>query len=66
MNAKLILDFLRQVQQNNNRPWFQEHKTDYEAARAEFERGVGQMLERIVAFDATLSHLQVKDCTYRF
>ena len=30
MNAKLILDFLRQVQQNNNRPWFQEHKADYE------------------------------------
>lgn len=66
MNAKLILDFLRQVQQNNNRPWFLEHKADYEAARAEFEHGVAQMLERIVAFDASLENLQVKDCTYRF
>ena len=66
MNCELILNFLRQVAMNNNRPWFQEHKADYEAARAEFERGVGQALERIVGFDDSVSHLQVKDCTYRF
>jgi uncharacterized protein (TIGR02453 family) len=66
MDTQRIFAFLRAIMANNNRPWFQEHKADYEAARAEFERGVGQMLERIVAFDATLSHLQVKDCTYRF
>lgn len=66
MNAKLILDFLRQVALNNNRPWFQEHKGEYEAVRAEFERGVAQALERIVTFDPEVAHLTVKDCTYRF
>ena len=40
MNQKSILKFLRQVMANNNREWFQEHKKDYEAVRAEFERGV--------------------------
>jgi uncharacterized protein (DUF2461 family) len=30
MDAKLILGFLREVAMNNNRPWFQEHKADYE------------------------------------
>ncbi len=66
MEAKKILDFLRQVMANNNRPWFQEHKPEYDAVRAEFERGVAQALERIVSFDPEIAHLQVKDCTYRF
>ena len=66
MNQKSILKFLRQVMANNNREWFQEHKKEYEAARAEFERGVQQALERIVTFDPEIAHVQVKDCTYRF
>lgn len=35
---KRILKFLRQVMANNNREWFQEHKKEYEAVRAEYER----------------------------
>ena len=66
MDAKRILTFLRQVMANNNRPWFQEHKAEYEAVRTEFERGVAQALERIVTFDPEIAHLNVKDCTYRF
>lgn len=66
MQAKRILDFLREVMANNNRPWFQEHKGEYEAVRADFELGVQQALERIVTFDPEIAHLKVKDCTYRF
>ena len=66
MDAKRILNFLRQVMANNNRPWFQEHKAEYDAARAEFEQGIAQALERIVTFDPEIAHLKVKDCTYRF
>lgn len=66
MQAKRILDFLREVMANNNRPWFQEHKGEYEAVRADFELGVQQVLERIVTFDPEIAHLKVKDCTYRF
>ena len=66
MNQKSILRFLRQVMANNNREWFQEHKKDYEAVRAEFERGVQQAIERIMTFDQEIAHVQVKDCTYRF
>ena len=51
MDQKRILKFLRQVMANNNREWFQQHKKEYEAIRAEFERGVQQALERIVTFD---------------
>lgn len=66
MDAKRILTFLRQVTVNNNRPWFQEHKEEYEAVRAEFEQGIAQAIERITTFDSEIAHLQVKDCTYRF
>ncbi len=66
MEAKRILDFLKQVMANNNRPWFQEHKAEYEGIREEFEHGVGQALERIMTFDPEVAHLKVKDCTYRF
>ena len=66
MDAKRILEFLRQLMANNERSWFQEHKKEYEAVRADFEKGVQQALERIVTFDASIAHLTVKDCTYRF
>lgn len=66
MDAKLIIDFLRQLKTNNNRQWFQTHKSEYEVVRTEFERGVGQAIGRITTFDPEIAHLKVKDCTYRF
>jgi len=66
MNTELILTFLKNVMANNNRPWFQEHKAEYEAARAEWERGVSQALERIITFDPSVGSQTLKDCTYRF
>lgn len=45
MDQKRILTFLRQVMANNNREWFQEHKKEYEAVKAEYERGIGQALD---------------------
>ena len=47
MDAKRILKFLRQLMANNNRQWFQDHKQEYEAVRADFEQGVQQALDRI-------------------
>ena len=66
MDAKRILSFLTDVQMNNNRSWFMEHKTAYETAKAEWEKGVAQALECIGAFDPSVLTQQVKDCTYRF
>ena len=66
MDSKRILNFLKAVMANNNRPWFQAHRADYDAARAEFERGVQQALERIISFDPSVVTQSVKDCTYRF
>ena len=66
MNSKMILKFLREVMKNNNRPWFQEHKAEYEAARQEFEQGIAAAIGRIMTFDEEIKHVTVKDTTYRF
>lgn len=64
MDTKLIFDFLRDIAANNNRPWFQEHKAEYEKAKAEFEKGVSEAIAAISKFDPSVSHLTVKDCCY--
>ncbi len=66
MNTDRIFGFLRDIMANNNRQWFQEHKDEYMEARADFERGVEQAIARISAFDPSVSHITVKDATYRF
>lgn len=66
MQAKRIIGFLKDVAANNNRPWFQEHKGEYDAVRKDFEEGVAQAIGRIAEFDGSIAHLAVKDCTYRF
>lgn len=66
MQAKRIIRFLKDVAANNNRPWFQEHKGEYDAVRKDFEEGVAQAIGRIAEFDGSIAHLAVKDCTYRF
>lgn len=61
-----MLTYLRQIMANNNREWFHANHKEYEAVRAEWERGVEQALQRIISFDPTVATQAVKDCTYRF
>ena len=66
MNAKRILQFLRDVSANNNRPWFQAHKDEYLAVKADFEADIAKAILRIAEFDPSVAHITVKDTTYRF
>lgn len=66
MNAKRIINFLKDVAANNNRPWFQLHKDEYLACKADFEQDVARAITLLAAFDDEVAHLQVKDCVYRF
>lgn len=66
MDAKRILKYLKQLMANNNREWYQAHKAEYDAVRADFEAGIAKAIGRITEFDPSIAHLSVKDCTYRF
>lgn len=66
MDIKRILGFLEAIRENNNREWFLENKKEYQAVRKIFEKDVEKLIERISLFDASISHITVKDATYRF
>jgi len=59
------INFLRNLQKNNNRPWFEEHRTAYDEARADFFNLVEELIKRIAQFDAHIGRLAVKDCVFR-
>ncbi len=66
MKSDLVLDFLKKIAVNNNRPYFNEHKEEYLAAKTEFEEMTERLIVRLATVDPTLKHLTAKDCCYRF
>lgn len=65
MNTALILNFLKQLQQNNEKPWMDEHRDQYEAAKEEFQSLIAYLLTEMSAMDEGLLGLQPKDCIFR-
>ena len=66
MRTDRILTFLEKIRDNNNRPYFQQHKQDYERAKADFEEITSYLIAELRAADPTLEPMTAKDCTYRF
>lgn len=65
MNAAELFRFLRELEANNNRPWFQDNKGRYEVIKKEFEGVVQELINRISLFDPDIAGLEAKDCLYR-
>ena len=59
------IGFLEELERNNNREWFQAHKSDYLAAQKEFDALAAQLIAGIACFDKRIEGLGTKDCTYR-
>lgn len=66
MNTSKILKFLKAITVNNNRQWFAEHRKEYDLVRKDFEHDISKVIDAIAVFDSSVSHLTVKDVTYRF
>ena len=62
---KEIIAFLRQLQANNNREWFNAHKDEFLKHQARFHVLVGEVIKEISVFDPAMATLTPKDCTYR-
>lgn len=60
-----VINFLRQLRDNNNREWMHAHKDEYKAAQARFDAFTEQLIAHIAQFDSTVAGLTVKDCCYR-
>ncbi|MBQ8243432.1 MAG: DUF2461 domain-containing protein, partial [Bacteroidaceae bacterium] len=62
---KAIIHFLRQLQCNNNREWFNAHKEEFLKHQTRFHELVDEVIKEITEFDADVAGLTAKDCTYR-
>src|SRR5512139_542427 len=61
---KPALDFLLALQANNNKPWFQAHRAEYETARQCFEDYVDGFIQEFRAVE-DFEDLSAKDCVFR-
>jgi uncharacterized protein (TIGR02453 family) len=59
------LKFLKDLKKNNNRPWFEQHKSGYLDAKADAENFVTRLIEGLGKIDPDIAPLEGKDCTYR-
>lgn len=62
---KTVIDFMRLLAMNNNKPWFDAHKADYLEMKSHLEALAEEFIAGIERFDDRCRSLQVKDCTYR-
>lgn len=65
MDLKSTFQFLIDLECNNNRPWFNEHKERYLAAKANIDCLVEELIPLIQAFDSSVDVKGAKDCVFR-
>ncbi len=62
---KVILSFLKELEKNNNRDWFQANKSLYEEAKNEFEDFIGNLIPVIAKFDDSVKLITAKESIFR-
>lgn len=58
-------NFLDRLSRNNNRPWFQAHKDEFDALRAEWLNDLGRVIAAMSEWEPRLSTLTPREATYR-
>ncbi len=59
------LKFLKSLDKNNNREWFEKNKNLYEAAKADFNKWVENIIVEAQKTSNDYQHLVLKDCVFR-
>jgi len=59
------LKFLKDLQKNNNKPWFDAHRKQYEDAKTDFASFIQVLIDKHGKKDESIAHLKAKDCTFR-
>ena len=65
MLSKETLLFLEDLKANNNRDWFLANKKRYESYKEDYHQLIRDLLEIMKPQDASLTMLEVKNCTFR-
>lgn len=59
------LKFLKDLEINNNRSWFEAHRKQYESGKTDFLTITDALIKKIAVFDKPIGDLQAKNCTFR-
>ena len=62
---KEVIQFLRELSENNEKPWFEANKKRYLAAKERVDRLAVELIDAIRAFDDSIGPLTARDCTWR-
>ncbi len=65
MNTQIILKYLTDLNENNNREWYHAHKAENKTANAEFEVLIGALILRIGEFDSSVLPNEPKNLTFK-
>src|SRR4051812_46071466 len=59
------LKFLKTLKKNNNKPWFDSHRVQYEAARIDFSNFLQLVIDAVQKSDPSITGLTARDCLFR-
>ncbi|GHV72333.1 TIGR02453 family protein [Bacteroidia bacterium] len=62
---KAIIQFLKELQKNNHKEWFDANKLRYKEAQATINAFADQLISGISKFDGSVKTLSAKNCTFR-
>ena len=65
MDTGLILKYLADLAENNNREWYHDHKAEYKEANGQFEEVIQELILRIGQFDNTVLQNEPKNLTFK-
>ena len=65
MNTRIIMEYLSELEKNNNREWYHAHKKEYKEANAQFEDFLQELIFEIGKFDSSIIHNIPKNLTFK-
>jgi uncharacterized protein (TIGR02453 family) len=65
MDFPRLTAFLADLAENNEKAWFEVHRSEYQALREDFAAFIGQVIGRIAEWDEGLRWKDPKDCLFR-
>ena len=59
------IKFLKDLSKNNNKPWFDANRKQYENAKSDFAGFIQTIIDKHGKKDESIAHLKAKDCMFR-
>jgi uncharacterized protein (TIGR02453 family) len=65
MISPSTIKFIQKLSRNNNKPWFDAHKEEYQTAKDDFESVVVPLMDKLCELEPAIRDQRAKDCIYR-